>query len=155
MTSVLRAELKQRKPFTSLEQEAYLSVKLTEAALREHLDQVLKESGISVTQYNVLRILRGAGQEGLCRNEIRDRLIDRMPDVTRLLDRMEESGWITRARSSEDRRQVSTFLTKAGKELVDSLDAPVAAEHVRRLGHMTKTQLRSLIELLSIVRQAQ
>ncbi len=154
MTSGLRAELRQRKPFTSLEQEAYLSVKLTEAALREHLDQVLKEAGISVTQYNVLRILRGAGQEGLCRNEIRDRLIDRMPDVTRLLDRMEESGWITRARSSEDRRQVSTYLTKAGKELVDSLDAPVAAEHERRLGHMTKTQLRSLIELLSIVRQA-
>jgi DNA-binding MarR family transcriptional regulator len=153
MTSALRAELRQRKPFTSLEQEAYLSVKRTEAALREHFDQVLKPYGISVTQYNVLRILRGAGQGGLCRNEIRDRLIDRMPDVTRLLDRMEETGWITRTRSREDRRQVSTELTKTGKELVDSLDGPVAAEHERRLGHMTKTQLRALIELLSVVRQ--
>lgn len=153
MTSALRAELRQRKPFASLEQEAYLSVKRTEAALREHFDQVLKPYGISVTQYNVLRILRGAGQAGLCRNEIRDRLIDRMPDVTRLLDRMEETGWITRTRSREDRRQVSTELTKTGKELVDSLDGPVAAEHERRLGHMTKTQLRALIELLSVVRQ--
>ena len=153
MTSALRAELRQRKPFTSLEQEAYLSVKRTEAALREHFDQVLKPYGISGTQYNVLRILRGAGQGGLCRNEIRDRLIDRMPDVTRLLDRMEETGWITRTRSTEDRRQVSTELTKSGKELVDSLDGPVAAEHERRLGHMTKTQLRALIELLSVVRQ--
>ena len=86
MTSSLRAELRQRKPFSSLEQEAFLSVRRTEAALREHLDQVLKRHGISVTQYNVLRILRGAGQAGLCRNEIRDRLVDRMPDVTRLLD---------------------------------------------------------------------
>jgi DNA-binding MarR family transcriptional regulator len=153
MTSALRAELRQRKPFASLEQEAYLSVKRTEAALREHFDQVLKPYGISVTQYNVLRILRGAGQAGLCRNEIRDRLIDRMPDVTRLLDRMEETGWITRTRSTEDRRQVSTELTKSGRELVDSLDGPVAAEHQRRLGHMTKTQLRALIQLLSVVRQ--
>ena len=153
MTSSLRTELRQRKAFTSLEQEAYLSVKRTEAALREHFDQVLKPHGISVTQYNVLRILRGAGQGGLCRNEIRDRLIDRMPDVTRLLDRMEETGWITRTRSTEDRRQVSTELTKTGRELVDSLDGPVAAEHERRLGHMTKTQLRSLIELLAVVRQ--
>ena len=153
MSSALRAELRQGKPFTSLEQEAYLSVKRTEAALRDHVEQVLKPFGISVTQYNVLRILRGAGQGGLCRNEIRDRLIDRMPDVTRLLDRMEETGWITRARSSEDRRQVSTQLTKAGKDLVDSLDAPVAAEHERRLGHLTKTQLRTLIELLSAARQ--
>jgi DNA-binding MarR family transcriptional regulator len=153
MTSSLRAELRQRKPFTSLEQEAFLSVRRTEAALREHLDQVLKPHGISVTQYNVLRILRGAGRGGLCRNEIRDRLVDRMPDVTRLLDRMEDTGWITRTRSTEDRRQVSTELTKSGRDLVDSLDGPVAAEHERRLAHMTKTQLRTLIELLSVVRQ--
>ena len=154
MTPVLRAELKQRKPFTSLEQEAFLNVARTEAALRDHLDRVLKSYGISITQYNVLRILRGAGQEGMCRNEIRDRLVDRMPDVTRLLDRMEETGWIIRSRSTEDRRQVSTHLTRSGKDLVDSLDEPVAAEHERRLGHLSKTQLRTLIELLSTARQA-
>ena len=154
MTSALRAELRQRKPFTSLEQEAFLSVARTEAALRNRLEQVLKPFDISVTQYNVLRILRGAGQGGLCRNEIRDRLVDRMPDVTRLLDRMEETGWVTRIRGTEDRREVSTHLTKAGMDLVDSLDGPVAEEHERRLGHLTKTQLRSLIELLTLARQA-
>jgi DNA-binding MarR family transcriptional regulator len=154
MTSALRAELRQRKPFTSLEQEAFLNIARTEAALRHHLERVLRPFDISFTQYNVLRILRGAGQGGLCRNEIRDRLVDRMPDVTRLLDRMEETGWVTRNRGTEDRRQVSTYLTKAGKDLVDSLDEPVAAEHARRLGHMTKTQLRTLIELLTAARQA-
>ena len=154
MNSTLRTELRQRKPFTSLEQEAFLSVARTEAAFRAHLEQVLKPFGISFTQYNVLRILRGAGQGGLCRNEIRDRLVDRMPDVTRLLDRLEEVGWVTRNRSTEDRRQVSTYLTKSGKDLVDSLDAPVADEHERRLGHMTKAQLRSLIELFTIAREA-
>ena len=154
MTSTLRTEIRQRKPFSSVEQEAFLNVARTEAALREHLEQVIKPFGVSFTQYNVLRILRGAGQGGLCRNEIRDRLVDRMPDVTRLLDRMEETGWVTRSRGTEDRRQVSTYLTKAGRDLVDSLDQPVAEEHARRLGHMTRTQLRTLIELLVIARQA-
>jgi len=153
MSSVLRAELKQRKPFTSLEQEAHLNIARTEAALRAHMDQVLKPFGISPTQYNVLRILRGAGKEGLCRNEIRDRLVDRMPDVTRLLDRMEETGWVTRTRGTEDRRMVSTHLTKAGADLVDSLDEPVAEEHERRLGHLTRTQLRTLIDLLAAARE--
>lgn len=148
-------DLRQSKGFaTSLEQEVHISIARTEAALREHIEQVLKPYGVSVTQYNVLRILRGAGQGGLCRNEIRDRLIDRMPDVTRLLDRMEETGWIVRSRSSEDRRQVGTFLTKAGRDLVNSLDAPIEAEHARHLGHLTRTQLRTLLELLSATRQA-
>jgi len=152
MTLTLRAELQQRKPFNSLEQEATLNIARTEAALREPLEEVLKGAGVSLTQYNVLRILRGAGPEGLTRNEIRDRLIDRMPDVTRLLDRMEEAGWVSRVREVEDRRCVATHLTRSGRSLVDSLDAPVQEEHARRLGHMTKTQLRTLIDLLSLAR---
>ena len=152
MTS-LRSDLQQKKPFGSLEQEAFLNIGRTEAALCDALEEVLKASGVSITQYNVLRILRGAGAEGLTRNEIRDRLVNRMPDVTRLLDRMEDAGWISRQRGEEDRRIVSTHLTRPGRTLVDSLDAPVAEEHQRRLGHMTKTQLRTLIDLLSIARQ--
>ena len=152
MTQGLKYELQQRKAFSSLEQEATLSIARTEAALREPLEELLKEAGVSLTQYNVLRILRGAGPEGLTRNEIRDRLINRMPDVTRLLDRMEEAGWVSRAREMEDRRCVATHLTRAGRSLVDSLDAPVYEEHIRRLGHMTRTQLRTLIDLLSIAR---
>ena len=153
MTTSLRAELQQKKPFSSLEQEATLSIARTEAALREPMEELLKKSDVSLAQYNVLRILRGAGPEGLTRNEIRDRLINRMPDVTRLLDRMEEAGWVSRAREMEDRRCVATHLTRSGRTLVDSLDGPVQEEHERRLGHMTKTQLRTLIELLSLARE--
>jgi len=153
MTPALRDELRQRKPFTSLEQEAFLNIGRTAAVLRDGLEQVLTPQGISLTQYNVLRILRGAGPEGLCRNEIRDRLVSRMPDVTRLLDRMEAGGLVTRVRSTEDRRLVTTRLTARGRDLVDSLDGPVAAEHQRRLGHLSKAQLRTLVELLTLVRQ--
>ena len=153
MTPSLRTELQQHKPFSSLEQEAFLSIGRTEAALCDALEELLKGAGVSLTQYNVLRILRGAGPEGLTRNEIRDRLVNRMPDVTRLLDRMEDAGWVSRVRGTEDRRCVATHLTKSGRSLVDSLDAPVNEEHSRRLGHMTRTQLRTLIDLLSIARQ--
>ena len=153
MTSNLRSELQQRKPFSSLEQEATLNIARTEAALREPLEELLKGAGVSLTQYNVLRILRGAGPEGLTRNEIRDRLINRMPDVTRLLDRMEDAGWVNRTRETDDRRCVATHLTRSGRSLVDSLDAPVQEEHSRRLSHMTKTQLKMLIDLLSIARR--
>ena len=149
----LRDEIRQRKPFDSLQQEAHLSVGRTEAVLQEGLERLLKPYGISGTQYTVLRILRGAGADGLCRNEVRDRLINRMPDVTRLLDRMESAGLVTRSRGTEDRRVVSTRLTKRGRELVDALDAPIAAEHRRRLGHMTEEQLGRLIELLALARQ--
>jgi DNA-binding MarR family transcriptional regulator len=84
---------------------------------------------------------------------VRDRLISRMPDVTRLLDRMEAAGLVIRARSTEDRRLVSTRLTARGRDLVDSLDRPVAAEHQRRLGHLSKGQLRTLADLLTLARQ--
>ena len=153
MSSDLREQLRQRKPFESLQQEAYLNLARTEALLSDALEQVLKPYGISGTQYNVLRILRGAESNGLCRYEIRDRLITRMPDVTRLLDRMEDAGLVTRVRGSEDRRLVSTRLTKAGRELVDSLDEPVNEEHRRRLGHLSDAQLRTLIELLGLARE--
>jgi DNA-binding MarR family transcriptional regulator len=153
MPSNLKSELQQRKPFSGLEQEATLSIARTEAALRQPLEELLKGAGVSLTQYNVLRILRGAGPEGLTRNEIRDRLINRMPDVTRLLDRMEDAGWVTRARETEDRRCVATHLSRSGRALVDSLDAPVQEEHVRRLSHMTRTQLRTLIDLLALARE--
>ncbi|NUQ20140.1 MAG: MarR family transcriptional regulator [Gemmatimonadaceae bacterium] len=153
MTSVLRDELRQRKPFDSLEQEAFLSLGRTEAVLEEAIERVLKPHAISITQYNVLRILRGAGADGLCRNEIRDRLVSRMPDVTRLLDRMEEAGLVSRIRDAEDRRMVNTCLTDRGRRLVDKLDAPVTEEHKRRLGHLTRQQLRTLIDLLALVRR--
>ena len=131
-----------------------MSLARTEAVLHDGLDRVLSPHGLSLTQYNVLRILRGAGQEGLCRNEVAQRLITRMPDVTRLLDRMEAAGLVIRLRSTEDRRLVNTTLTKAGRDLVGDLDAEVARVHQAQLGHLADTELRTLIELLDRARAA-
>ena len=150
----LRAEIKQTKPFESLEQEAQLSIERTAAVLGHALAEAFKPYGITATQYNVLRILRGAGKGGLCRNEVRDRLISQMPDVTRLLDRMEDSGLIERERSSEDRRLVSTRITSAGTALLHKLDGPIAEVHRRHLGHMSQKQLKTLVELLALAREA-
>lgn len=153
MPTDLKSEIRQTKPFPSRYEEAALNLRRTEAVLGEAFDRTLAPFGISATQYNVLRILRGAGAAGLCRNEIRDRLISRMPDVTRLLDRMEEAGLITRTRSATDRRMVFTLITDSGRELVDALDAPVAAAHATRLGHLSDEQLQTLIDLLELARR--
>lgn len=155
MPSDLRQQLQQQKPFRSLYQEAFLNLARTETVLHDGIDRVLQPHGLSLTQYNVLRMLRGAGTDGLCRNEIRDRLITRMPDVSRLLDRMEEAGLVSRVRSTEDRRLVTTTLTRRGRTLVDQLDPPVAQEHERQLGHLSEPQLRTLIELLSLARASE
>lgn len=152
MTPDLRAELRQRRPFVSPEQEVFLQVERTATVLADGFERMLKPHGITGAQYNVLRILRGAGPDGLCRNEIRDRMVARMPDVTRLLDRMEAAGLIVRERDSEDRRQVTTRLTATGRRLVDRLDAPAAEEHRRTLGHLSRTQLETLKDLLTHAR---
>lgn len=153
MTSTLHRELRQQKPFDSLHQEAFLSLSRTATVLAGSLEHMLEPYGVTLTQYNVLRILRGAGPGGLCRNEIGERLIARTPDVTRLLDRMEKGGLVSRVRCQDDRRLVHTRLTDHGRALVDSLDAPIAAEHQRRLGHLSQEQLRSLTDLLTLVRE--
>jgi len=152
VTPDLRSELRQQKPFGSLAHEAFLSVARTEAVLSDGIERLLEPHGLTLTQYNVLRVLRGAESAGLCRNEIRDRLITRMPDVSRLLDRMEAAGLISRVRSSEDRRQVNTTLTAKGRRLVDQLDAPMAREHERQFKRLDAKQLKALIELLTLAR---
>ena len=152
MARDLRDEIKQRKPFDSLEQEALLSIERTAAVLMHGFADSLKPHDITPTQYNVLRILRGAGPEGLCRNEIRDRLVAQVPDVTRLLDRMEEGGLVARERSEQDRRLVTTRITEDGLALLKRLDAPVARTHARQLGHLSSAQLKSLIALLARAR---
>ena len=143
-----------QKSSTNLPQEAYIALARAGAALTDGLDKVLGPHGLSLTQYNVLRILRGAGQDGLCRNEIAQRLITRMPDVTRLLDRMEAADLVSRVRSTEDRRLVNTTLTKAGRDLVDDLDTAITRVHKAQLGHLKDTELRTLIELLNRARTA-
>lgn len=152
MTPTLRDEIKQRKPFKSIYEEAALNIVRTAALLGADFEQVFKPYGITATQYNVLRILRGADEKGLCRNDVRDRLLNRTPDATRLLDRMERAGLISRSREQEDRRLVATRLTGKGRQLVDELDPVVAREHKSLLGHMTEKQLSNLSTLLTIAR---
>lgn len=136
----------------SPQQEAFIALAQTASALGDALERLLKPHGLGRTQYNVLRILRGAGADGLCRNEIRDRLLSRMPDVTRLLERMADAGLLERERRTDDRRQVATRLTRKGKDVVDRLDAIVEAEHLRLLGHLGPEQLRTLTRLLQLAR---
>lgn len=148
----LRDEIKQGRAFGSLEQEAMLSIERTAAVLTHSFSEALRPYGITPTQYNVLRILRGAGTRGLSRNDIRERLVSQVPDVTRLLDRLEVAGLVIRERSEEDRRLVATRITRPGLKLLARLDKPVVQVHARQLGHLTRQQLRSLIDLLGRVR---
>lgn len=147
----LRDELKMAKPFKSVEEEAILSVARTAAVLDHANAEALKPHDLTPTQYNVLRILRGAGDAGLCRNAVGERLITRVPDVTRLLDRMEDAGLISRQRGS-DRRFVTTRITDKGLKLLDRIDRELPAIHRRQLGHVAPKRLRELIELLEEVR---
>ena len=149
----LRDDIRQRAPFATLEQEATLNLLRTASGLLDALDVFLKDYGLGSTQYNVLRILRGGDCDGICRNDLRDRMLTRMPDMTRLLDRLEDSGLVSRTRDSEDRRMVRTQITPAGRSLLAELDEPIAALHQRQLGHLTPSQLQMLIDLLTLVRQ--
>ena len=152
VSKTLRDELKMTRPFRSVEEEAILSVARTAAVIDHAGADALKRFDLTTTQYNVLRILRGAGENGLCRNEVGERLVTKVPDVTRLLDRMEVSGLIVRQRGSEDRRYVSTRITEKGLKLLEKIDRELPAIHARQLGHMSQKKLRDLIELLEEVR---
>lgn len=152
MTARLQREIQKKQPFHSLEQEAALNVARTADALLRPVEEVLKPAGLSATQYNVLRILRGAGGDGLACREIGDRMISRDPDMTRLLDRLEARGLITRARETRDRRVIRTRITDAGLELLRGLDEPILAAHRGQLGHLGQAKLKQLIELLEEAR---
>ncbi|MEX2271171.1 MAG: MarR family transcriptional regulator [Vicinamibacterales bacterium] len=152
MPSKLQEELKQAIPIKRIEEEAYLSIVRTAAVLEHSLAQALKPYDITPTQYNVLRILRGSGETGLCRNEVGCRLVRAVPDVTRLLDRMEEMGMIVRERGTEDRRLVSTRITKKGSDLLARLDDRIDEIHAEQLGHISKRDLKTLVALLGDIR---
>jgi DNA-binding MarR family transcriptional regulator len=152
MAMPLHAELQQTRPFDLLEEEAHVSISRTAALLERAFAQLLKPHGITPTQYNVLRILRGAGAAGLCRNEVGARLVTPVPDVTRLLDRMADMKLIARQRSDEDRRLVRTYLTAKGLDLVNGLDTALRASHQLRLAHIPREQIQALVDTLAEVR---
>ncbi|MEK9499526.1 MarR family winged helix-turn-helix transcriptional regulator [Gaopeijia maritima] len=153
MNPPLQDEIKQTRGFGSLEQEAFLGLGRTWALLEHSISEALKPHDITPTQYNVLRILRGAGDDGLCRGEIVDRMIAQVPDATRLLDRLQAADLIVRQRSEEDRRFVTTRITEAGLGLLDTLDGVVEALHATQFEGVDPNDLRTLIGLLDQVRK--
>ena len=133
------------------EEAAFLDLLRTTDMLSRGLIAVLKTEDLSATQYNVLRILRGA-PEGLPCGEVANRMITKDPDITRLLDRLEKRGLISRTREAKDRRTVTARITPAGLKVLGSLDEPVQTAHRKQLGHLGRNRLRALTELLQLSR---
>ena len=152
MIGSLQTELKQKIPFRNREQEAYLALVRTADILQSRVEAKLKEFGLTGTQYNALRILRGAGKDGLPCSEISERMITRDPDVTRLLNRLENRGLTTRVRDRSDRRIIYGKITKAGLKLLGQMDGPLDKFGRQLLRHVGQDKLRELIDLLQVVR---
>lgn len=153
MSGRLKIEIKQTKPFASLEVEAMINLQRTADALMRSGAETLKPVGLSPTQYNVLRILRGAGVKGLSCCEIGERMVTKDPDITRLLDRMERRGLVERARESQDRRVVTARITAEGARLAAKMIQPLDDSIKRQLGHLGAKRLRALIDLLEQARE--
>ena len=148
----LQKELKKRRPFDSPEQEATLSIARTADRFGICFARLFREFGLTPSQYNVLRILRGEGKP-LPILEIADRMIAAVPGITGLIDRLEAMGLLARDRSTEDRRVIFVAITPKGLSLLGKLDGPVAALHKRLIGHLSPAELRELIRLLEKARQ--
>lgn len=153
MPRALKDDIKMNRPFASLAQEAHLNIMRAAAELEHTSEEIFKPHGITTTQFNVLRILKGAGGDGLCRHEVGSRMVRKVPDVTRLLDRMEESGLIVRERTGTDRRYVTARITAKGVALLEKLNPKVEALHEGLLKHMSAARLRTFIELIGEVRE--
>jgi DNA-binding MarR family transcriptional regulator len=142
------SRLKDSSSTVPLEDHVFVALIKLADTLAQQVEQLLKPSGLSGTQYNVLRILRGSEPVGLACRSIGDRMISRDPDITRLLDRMEKRGLITRERQTDDRRVVKTRITAAGLSILKTLDAPVREMHQRQFQHLSAARLKMLSNLL-------
>jgi DNA-binding MarR family transcriptional regulator len=152
MASRLARELRQGKPLANLEEEVFLNVLRTGDALLQREVEILRTEELGFAQYNVLRILRGAGERGASCGDIAERMVNRDPDLTRLLDRLEARGLVERARLATDRRVVVAKVTAKGRSLLGRLDDRVADAHREQLRHMSREQLERLAELLALAR---
>jgi len=146
-------ELQQTKPFLHIEEEAFLNVQRTADVLMQQLLAVLRSHGLSATQYNVLRILRGAGTAGMSCKDIGARMVTPDPDITRLLDRLEKRNLVTRNRAREDRRFVTIQITQAGLDMLGELDGPVRRMQVEAFERLGEDRIKQIVDLLEIVRQ--
>ena len=154
MPGRLADEIKQTKPFANLRQEVYLNLIRTTDEMAREVEEVLKTVHLSQTQYNVLRILRGAGDLGLPCGEIANRMLTHDPDITRLVDRLERRGLVQRSRNLTDRRVVTVQITTSGLELITSLDLDrqMRPAHDRRFAQVTDADCTQLITLLERLR---
>ena len=137
-----------KTPAVSLEAKFFVALLRVADRLAQDAEFLIKARGLTATQYNVLRILRGAGPDGLPCKRIGDRMISRDPDMTRLLDRMEKRGMITRERQTDDRRVIKTRITMAGLEILKELDSPVDELHKTQFRHISTTKLKALADAL-------
>jgi DNA-binding MarR family transcriptional regulator len=149
----LQKELKKRRPFDSLEQEAILNIARTADRFGICFARLFREYGLTPSQYNVLRSLRGEGKP-LPILEVADRMLAAVPGITGLIDRLEGIGLIARRRCTEDRRVVFVAITDKGLELLGRLDGPEAEQHKRLIGHLSPSELRELSRLLEKARQS-
>jgi DNA-binding MarR family transcriptional regulator len=148
----LRSEIRQSRPFDSIEEEVVLTMLRTADLLAAPLTDLLREAGLGISQYNMLRILRGSRDDALTCGEVSERMVRRDPDVTRLLDRLEKGGLVERSRDVADRRVVRAKITAEGLALLERLDGPVAATVKRTLSHMPASRLEMLNRLLDEAR---
>jgi DNA-binding MarR family transcriptional regulator len=137
----------QTSTISTLEHQVYLAIQTLASDLGQQSAELLKAAGLSVAQFNVLRVLRGAG-EGLICGEIASRLISRDPDVTRLLDRLEKAKLVVRTRERADRRLVTTRISDSGLRLLADLDSPLARMHAAQFSHLSPERLEALLTLL-------
>jgi DNA-binding MarR family transcriptional regulator len=144
----MSSPLKANKQPAPIEEQIFVAVTKAADFLGQRAEQLLKSHGLTGTQYNVLRILRGAGTEGLPCRSVGERMISHDPDMTRLLDRMEKRGLITRERQKDDRRVVKTRITAQGLDMLKKLDQPVREMHKQQFQHMSAVKLKQLAELL-------
>ena len=146
---------KPRRPQASIEERIFITLLKVADALGQEAEQLTHTAELTGTQYNVLRILRGAGLEGLACRSIGERMITHDPDITRLLDRMEKRGFITRERQKDDRRVVKTRITPHGLALLKPLDQPMRDLHRRQFRHVAGARLKTLFDLLEEIRTKQ
>jgi DNA-binding MarR family transcriptional regulator len=151
--SRIQRELKQTRPFASAAQEAAVSLMRTADLIRRTVAVVVEAQGITPQQFNVLRILRGAGERGLPTLEIAERMIEQTPGITRLIDRLEAKELVARARCTTDRRQVFCCITRAGLALLTRLEQPLLEAEGDALGALSERELIQLVKLLDRTRE--
>lgn len=150
--SLLLREIQQRRPFTSRQQEAFLNLQRTSAVLGQVMDRWFKQAGLTRTQYNALRILRGAHPGALACSEVGERMVTPVPDVTRLLDRLEAVGLVSRCRDTRDRRVVNVAISAEGLARLSELDEPLEEKLRELLAPLGDGDLSSLVALLERAR---